>query len=286
MSQRLPDAVVVGAPKTGTTTLCAALSRVDGLWMYPRKETHFFNEHYETRGIGWYCGLFRDAPEEAMIMEGTPDYAMAPNVDRTFERMARHIPEARLIYLVREPVARVESHLVQMMSNHRCQLSLTDALARWPEVVETSDYAAILAAIYRHFPSDRVLVLTLEAYKANRRTCHERVLRFLGRTGDLAAPLDAMDAQEVLHRREGQGIDGALLARLRRLPNYDRLNALVPPPMIRAGKLLLRRPLRVGGTLGEADRIAIEARLGPGWKRLQRTVPAASRVEGQGQVLS
>ncbi|UWQ21553.1 sulfotransferase domain-containing protein [Jannaschia sp. W003] len=271
MTGRLPDAIVVGAPKTGTTTLCAALARVDGIWMYPRKETHFFNDHYARRGIDWYRDLFRDAPEDALVMEGTPDYAMAPGIDETFARMARHVPRARLVYMLREPVARVESHLVQMMANHRRAMPLAEALARWPEVVDTSDYPAVLAAIHRHYPAGQVHVLTLEDYRADPRACHARVLRFLGRTGDLSPALDAMEGQAVLHTRAGQGIDRPLLAWLRRLPNYDRLNALMPGPVIRLGKRALRRPLRVEGSLPDAARARLDARLRPGWERLCET---------------
>ena len=268
MTGHLPGAMVIGAPKTGTTTLCAALGRVDGIWMYPRKETHFFNDHYQSRGMDWYRGLFRDAPDDALVMEGTPDYAMAHEIDAVMARIARHIPDARLIYMTRDPVDRVESHLVQMMANHRRILSLRAALAEWPEIVETSDYEAVLARIHRHFAPDRVLVLSLEDYAADRRAVHDRVLAFLGYRGDRAAALAAMDAQGILHKRDQQGMDGAILARLRRSRHFDRLHARVPAWIVALAKARLRHPLRVDEALPDDLRHALDARLRPGWERL------------------
>jgi hypothetical protein len=237
VSAKLPGAIVIGAPKTGTTTLCAALARAPGIWMYPRKETHFFNLRYD-RGLDWYAGLFAEAPDGALAMEGTPDYAMSNHVAAALERMRRHVPEARLVYMLRHPIERLESHYVQMVANTRRVVPIADALARWPEIVETSDYARILAQVHRSYPPERVHVLFLEDYRRDARACHGRLLRFLGRPSD-AATLDAMEAQEALHRRENQAMDGAVLARLRRLRAYDRLNAKVPAAAIRMGKRLL-----------------------------------------------
>jgi hypothetical protein len=269
VSTKLPAAIVIGAPKTGTTTLCAALARAPGIWMYPRKETHFFNHHYEDRGPDWYAGLFADAPEGALVMEGTPDYAMSNHVALALERMRRHLPEARLVYMLRHPIDRLESHYVQMVANMRRVVPIEEAIARWPEIVETSDYARILAQVHAAYPPERVHVLFLEDYRSDARACHARLLRFLGVASDARA-LDAMEAQEALHRREDQAMDRALLARLRRLRSYDRLNARIPAPVIRIGKRLLRRPLQVESRLPEGLRPALEERLLPGWTALRR----------------
>ena len=268
MTARLPGAMVIGAPKAGTTTLCAALSRVPRLWMYPRKETHFFNHHYEARGMDWYADLFAPAPDDHLIMEGTPDYAMSNHVAASMRRMRRHMPDARLIYMTRDPVARIESHYVQMVANVRHALPIGEALAKWPEIVETSDYAAILRVIHDHFPPEQVHVLSLEDYRADRRFHHAGLLRFLGLPPD-PATLDAMAHQRPLHRRRDQAMDGALLARLRRLRSYDRLNAMVPKPIVRMGKRVLRRRIEVDSTLPGDLRASLAARLDPPWTALR-----------------
>ena len=108
----LPHAIVIGTPKSGTTTLCGALMRHPDIYMYPKKETHFFNDLFTKRDMAWYKSLFAPAPEGALLMEGTPDYAMSHCVERTSKRIAEHIPDAKLIMMVRDPVDRIESHYV------------------------------------------------------------------------------------------------------------------------------------------------------------------------------
>ena len=265
---RLPQAIVMGAPKAGTTTLCAALQRHPGIYMYPKKETHFFNDHYDSRGIDWYADHFRDAPQDALVMEGTPDYGMSDCVDRTIQRMTKHIPDVKLIYMVREPVERVESHYVQMLSNARTIVPIDEALRRWPEIVGTSDYSAMMDVVLRHVPADNIHVVFLDDYIADKDLCHARILRFLG-VSDGPEALTAMAAQKKLHTRENQGMDGAFLAFARRSRFYDRINMALPNPVIQLGKRLLRRKLDVPSRLPEDKRRKLHAEFAPKWHSFQ-----------------
>jgi hypothetical protein len=266
----LPQALVIGAPKAGTTTLCATLMRHPDIWMYPRKETHFFNEHYETRGMAWYQGLFQDAPTGALIMEGTPDYAMSNYVDRSMARIAAHMPDARLIFIARNPVDRIESHYVQMVSNWRTEITLEEALVRWPEIVASSDYPRILDTVHEHFRPEQVLVLFFDDYIADRASTHRRVLQFLGLPDPDPTVLAQLASQDVLHRREDQAMDGALMAWMRRSPYFDRLNMAMPASIIRLSKRLLRRKINVLSTLAPSDRQRLTAQFAQGWEAFQR----------------
>ena len=266
---RLPQALVIGAPKAGTTTLCATLMRHPGIWMYPRKETHFFNDHYDTRGLEWYRGLFADAPPGALVMEGTPDYAMSHCVDKTMARIAAHIPQARLIFMVRDPVDRIESHYVQRVSNHRTLVPLQKALKRWPEIIGSSDYPALMATVHRYFPPEQVLVLFLDDYIADRTAVHQRVLAFLDLPDVGQDVLDAMAAQPALHRRKDQGMDRPLLARLRQSRHFDRINMALPRFVVRGGTRLLRRKIDVASTLAPQDRARLTTQFAASWAKFQ-----------------
>lgn len=266
----LPHAMVIGTPKSGTTTLCGALMRHPGIYMYPKKETHFFNDLFKARDLAWYEGLFAPAPEGALLMEGTPDYAMSHCVAKTASRIATYIPDAKLILMVRDPIERIESHYVQMLSNAREIVPIDAALEKWPEIVGTSDYGATLETLRAYFPAENILVLFLDDYKADKRRAHAQVLEFLGLDGSDEAALDAMDAQQALHKRENQGMDGALLARLRRWKHYDRLNMLMPRGVIAMGKKLLRKPIKVPSSLPEEARQRLAQEFDPKWRRFQR----------------
>lgn len=271
---RLPQALVIGAPKAGTTTLCAALMRHPDIWMYPRKETHFFNEYYETRGIAWYSSLFNDAPSDALLMEGTPDYAMSNYVESTLPRIATHIPDARMIFIARDPVDRIESHYVQMVANWRTEISLEEALRRWPEIVESSDYPRILDVIHQHFPPEQVLVLFFDDYVANRTATYKRVLHFLGLPSPSPALLAQMTRQNALNRRKDQAMDGELLARLRQSRYFDRLNMMMPSTVIQLGKRFLRHKINVVSTLSLPDRRRFTDLFAQDWEIFQNAYRA------------
>lgn len=103
---RLPDALILGVPKAGTTSLAAWIDAHPDAWVPPRKELGFFNAHWE-RGLDAYCAAFAAAGDVAVTCEATPDYLLEPT---TLQRIADTLPHARFVVLLREPVARAWSH--------------------------------------------------------------------------------------------------------------------------------------------------------------------------------
>jgi len=128
----LPDFLVVGAPKAGTTALHAALARHPGLYLSAVKEPKFFltdgppparggpgdvrtyREHVWRRAD--YEALFSAAPAGAFRGESTPFYLY----DRAAQRRIRDlIPHAKLIAIVRDPVERAHSNWTHLWSAGR-----------------------------------------------------------------------------------------------------------------------------------------------------------------------
>jgi sulfotransferase family protein len=125
----LPDFLVIGAPKAGTTALHAALARHPGLYMSPVKEPKFFltdgppparggpgdaqtyREHVWRRED--YEGLFAAAPARALRGESTPFYLYDRLAHRRIKAL---IPGARLIVILRDPVERAHSNWAHLRS--------------------------------------------------------------------------------------------------------------------------------------------------------------------------
>lgn len=103
---RLPDALVLGVPRAGTTSLAAWLGAHPDAWVPPDKELEFFNANFE-QGLGAYRAAFADAGDVAVACEATPDYLLHPT---TLQRIVDTLPGARFVVLLREPVARAWSH--------------------------------------------------------------------------------------------------------------------------------------------------------------------------------
>lgn len=112
----LPDFLLIGAQRGGTTTLYHYLTRHPQITGALDKEVHYFDLHYDN-GLGWYRARFPTrgwvrarshrigAP--ILVGESTPYYLFHPAVPR---RVARDVPSARAIAVLRDPVERAWSH--------------------------------------------------------------------------------------------------------------------------------------------------------------------------------
>src|SRR4051812_3312851 len=105
----LPNLIVIGAKKSGTTSLYVYLDAHPEISMTRDKELNFFVEERNwSRGLGWYGEQFdAGAPVRG---EASPYYTALPHHRGVPERMASVIPDARLVYMVRDPIARLLSH--------------------------------------------------------------------------------------------------------------------------------------------------------------------------------
>jgi hypothetical protein len=130
----LPDFLVIGAQKAGTTALYAYLRWHPGIGGPSWKEASFFDRHY-SRGEAWYRGHFpnpvrmwraeRTNGRPLVTGEASPSYLLHPLAP---ERVRKLVPEARLIALLRDPVDRAYSQYQHEVSRGTEPLSFEDAL--------------------------------------------------------------------------------------------------------------------------------------------------------------
>lgn len=108
---RLPNFIIIGAPKAGTTSLHFYLSLHPEIFMPKVKELNFFTAHPMsswTKGIEWYSSLFRS--EKTVCGEASAGYAWKEVNPCSAERMHRVVPSCKLIYCMRQPYDRLVSH--------------------------------------------------------------------------------------------------------------------------------------------------------------------------------
>src|SRR5215210_7255111 len=107
---RLPDFLVIGAMKAGTTTLYNHLRGHPDIFMTSYKEPEFFvAEKTWGRGTAWYQRLFADAPDAARLGEASTSYSKCTEFTGVPERIHSLIPDVQLLYVLRHPIARIES---------------------------------------------------------------------------------------------------------------------------------------------------------------------------------
>jgi Sulfotransferase domain len=174
----LPNLIVIGAAKCGTTSLHEYLDEHPEISMSAEKELHFFVEEKNwSRGIEWYESQFD--PSAAVRGESSPGYSAYPLYGGVPERMARTIPDARLVYLVRDPVERVVSHYTHRTVNWPEMGTLEDALRdahvrEW--LVTPSRYWLQLEQYLAHFPAEQILVVDSDELRASL----QKIFEFVG----------------------------------------------------------------------------------------------------------
>jgi hypothetical protein len=103
----LPNLIVIGSAKCGTTGLHRYLDLHPEIAMAAAKELDFFagTQNWQ-RGVEWYESQFRPATVRG---ETSPSYTQYPRVAGVPARMAQVVPSARLVYIVRDPIERTIS---------------------------------------------------------------------------------------------------------------------------------------------------------------------------------
>lgn len=198
--RRLPDFLVIGAQKAGTTALYAYLRWHPGIVGPFWKEVSFFDRHW-WRGEAWYRGQLPFRSEDKLVGEASPSYVLHPLAP---ERVHSLVPDVRLIVLVREPAERAHSHYQHEVALGREPLSFEDALEAENERVRGEverlridprafspawwDHTYVARGLYaeqierwlEYFPREQILVVPTEELGARPAETYASVLAFLG----------------------------------------------------------------------------------------------------------
>lgn len=123
-ARALPDFLVIGAQRSGTTVLFDALSQHPDVRAASRKEVHYFDLNH-GRGVAWYRAFFPLRRRGGVVGEATPYYLAHP---LAADRAAAALPDLRLVAILREPVDRAWSHWRWNTAAGREHLSFAEAL--------------------------------------------------------------------------------------------------------------------------------------------------------------
>ncbi len=190
----LPNFFILGAAKSGTTTLYALLREHPDIFLPEQKEPQFFsNEGRFEGGIESYAKQFAQATQPARG-EATPHYLA---YEKVAHRIKEFIPEAghRFIVILRDPVERAESLYWNMVYEGVEDLPFDQALqaeerrAENPEVLRRGSlrhmyfssglYGRQLSAYFELFSRDRFLILRLDELRADADGVVRKICAFL-----------------------------------------------------------------------------------------------------------
>jgi len=185
----LPTFFIIGAPKAGTTSLHYYLDQHPQIQMSANKEPRFFAG--PENGVPYAPGRIDRLVEYEQLFdpnvgargEASTDYATYPRREGVPERIKALVPEARFLYLVRDPIPRTISHYQMRVAFLGERRSLQEALSDFSDpsspYIWPSLYASQLERYLRHFPGERILVIDQAELLAERRSTLRKIFAFL-----------------------------------------------------------------------------------------------------------
>lgn len=241
----LPNLIVIGGQKCGTTSLHNYLATHPQIAMSQRKELDFFTSWGRRRGLAWYEQHFtRRAPVRG---ESSPAYTAWPHILGVPEAIHETLGEVRLIYLVRDPVDRVVSEYLHAVGHGQERRSLlrvaADPSFEQSPYVAKSRYAMQLGRYLDLFDASQLLVLTQEALSQERLATLRTVFRFLGVDESFVSPRFARRYNKARDRRAGVALTQRARVALGE-QRFERLTGRVPRPAQRLGDRVTRRPIQ------------------------------------------
>ena len=184
---RLPDFVIIGAMKCATSTLHEQLAKQPNIFMSEPKELYFFSDDpVYAKGINWYANHFAQASADALCGESTTHYTKLPTYPQTIERIQKHLPNARFIYIMRHPVERLVSQYIHQWTEREITIPIDQAIAQHGELIAYSQYTYQLEPWFKAFGKERILPVFFDRLKASPQQELNRVSKFIGYQG---APL-------------------------------------------------------------------------------------------------
>lgn len=206
----LPDFIIVGAQKCGTTSLYHYLVQHPCIYPASVKEVGYFDRYY-AKGIGWYRAQFPSRLKKLLAThlrgepfltgEASTGYIMKPH---SLRRIQRTLPGVKVLLMLRNPVDRAYSHYQHTLRIRRETLPFEEAIGReeerigsaWKRMLEEDDYYNLEIAFYGYlrtgmyadqvrvlqtlFPKERTLIMRTEDFNADPASAVRRVVAFLG----------------------------------------------------------------------------------------------------------
>lgn len=203
----LPNFLLIGVAKAGTTALYQALKEHPQIYMSPIKEPRFFTfvdspltlggpgaaayRAWAITDLAAYQRLFADVTNETVIGEASPVYLSCWHPERTAANIKRLIPDVRLVAILRQPAERAYSsfaHQVQMGNEQERNFRKMLAVAARPErhnwlsyrCQQDGFYYANLQPYFARFHREQIRIYLYEEWNTNPQQVLQDIFGFLG----------------------------------------------------------------------------------------------------------
>ncbi len=221
--------IVIGSPKCGTTSFCDLLGQHPEVFMTNPKEPGFFSQgrFLKTLDWDWYSSLFTGVKDEKAIGEGTVNYTCCE-----YRRLAdpeiiyNYYPNAKLIYMVRNPIERIQSEWLScaIMGKSYNLGEFNKAIYSFPGFINTSRYWSNINRFRRFFSDQQIHVVFFEDFIKEPQLEMTKVFHFL----NVDSNYEVKDAYTPKNQSIKNYIDSPLMVQVRQLKGFKNLKSLIP----------------------------------------------------------
>ena len=222
------DFIIIGAAKSGTTTLCDRLGEHPEIFVSTPKEPKFFSidDNYK-KGVTEYEKIFIGSDKEKVRGEGSVNYAIRDYHPDCAARIHAYNPDIRLIYLVRNPIERLISHwrMINMSASKGKSLeeSIEDTHLNGA-LVQASRYSYQMEPYLKLFSQGAVKVIFLEDLSENPQEVMKACYQHLG----VETSWESTNLDKISNKTHCIGLKSELAKHLKIIGRKSRLNHLLP----------------------------------------------------------
>lgn len=244
----LPDFIIIGGTKCGSTSLTSYLSNHSDVFLAPKELRFFTEEHRWNLGFDWYQEQFTDSGTAIVSGEASNAYTRDPVYEGASRRIKKAVPDAKLVYIIREPWSRMASHYRHRIVTGREWRSADAALRSEHSYMAATLYGHQLSLYRQSFPKEQIMLLSSEELFRRPEEVLSRLCHFLG-----------VPYRSIPLRRENASTDRrAVAAALRPLARFPVLQ-----PVLRRSSQIVPGPFAsdIPFEVSEATRQSLNQRL-------------------------
>ena len=242
--RRLPVTfLMLGFQRCGTTWVDEALREHPEIFLPAEKQTFYFNRYYDEKPMAWYAEHFVGVQPHHKAVGEIASHYTAPEV---VPRIARELPEARIILAMRNPIERAYSNfLAKQGIEGNAWASFQEAVEQSPELLTRGQYIDTIETLLEHYDREQLLLLFYDDLLANDREYLRQILLFIGvdasfessqigqrrygsRTARLRKALGPIGRNALLHRVRRTAAFNVVRRILKRFDQVDYSKAIDP----------------------------------------------------------
>jgi hypothetical protein len=179
-----PNFFIIGAARSGTTSLYLYLEQHPDIYFPEVKELNFFsNPRYWNKGLDWYESRFN--PQNTGVPrlgEASTSYTRAPFSQGVPEKIASYAPDAKFIYIVRNPIDRFISHHLHRVQVGQETRSISNIIANLinEDFAWQGCYNYQIEQFLKFFNPDQIYVVSMEELSQSPDSLVKKIFQFLG----------------------------------------------------------------------------------------------------------